>query len=387
MRTGVMLWAGCLFFILLVDALFFRVARGRRWRRGARLAYGGGTCLFVAGASVYQVAIPVATGGEWYAWTGYGVMVFVLYYLPRAFYLFFYFPLLLSGRRVARWTARGVAVVVFLACLQGMTVGRYDYQVVEVPVRIRDLPAAFEGTRVVQLTDLHLGSHGKRYPGVRRMVDMVNALDADVVVVTGDVVNNFASELWPWVEVLREIRARHGKFAVTGNHDYGDYSRWASPAGKAANLQSFCRGMEACGFRMLNNENYPLVVAGDTLFLCGVENCRRPPWPCYGDAARALEGTGGHVTVMLSHDPAYWRETVRHYPVALTLSGHTHAMQVGVRVRGHQWSPARYFFPEYNGLYAHEGRQLYVSRGVGYLGFPGRVGLRPEITLLELKAF
>jgi predicted MPP superfamily phosphohydrolase len=280
--------------------------------------------------------------------------------------------------------ATGVAAAVFLLFLHGVTMGRYHYKVVEVPVKIRDLPPAFDGLRIVQLTDLHLGSHGKGYPGVRRMVETVNALEADVVVVTGDVVNNFASELWPWVEVLRGIRARYGKFAVTGNHDYGDYARWPSAGAKFANLQDFFRGMEACGFRMLNNEHVPLTLGGDTLYMCGVENCRRPPWPCHGDVARALEGTGGHVTVLLSHDPAYWQDAVRHYPVALTLSGHTHAMQLGFRVFGRQWSPAPYFFPEYNGLYAHEGRQLYVSRGVGFLGFPGRIGLRPEITVLRL---
>ncbi|MDR1415721.1 MAG: metallophosphoesterase [Odoribacteraceae bacterium] len=380
MRTGVVILLVGLLFILLVDAAFYRVTRPRR--RWARVVCRVLPCLFAAGLACYHVALPRLTGGGAYPWVMGGVLLLLLCYVPRCVFLLVFFASRPVTRR--RWPAVVAGAVSFLFILDGATLGRYRYRVEETRVVIAGLPAAFEGLRVVQISDLHLGSHGRGYPGVRRMVERVNGLEADVVVMTGDVVNNFASEMLPWIDELRGIRARYGKFAVAGNHDYGDYTRWPSAAAKEANLRDFFRNVEACGFEALNNEGRPLVVDGDTLFICGVENWRRPPLPSHGDVARALEGTAGHVVILLSHDPVYWGDEIARHPVALTLSGHTHAMQAGARVGGWRWSPAKYFFPEYNGLYARDGRQLYVSRGVGYLGLPGRFGLPPEITLLKL---
>ena len=142
--------------------------------------------------------------------------------------------------------------------------------------------------------------------------------------------------------------------------------------------------MARTDFVMLNNTNIPLVVANDTLYLAGVENWGLPPFPCFGKLTQALKGTEGHPVILLSHDPSHWRHEVLNYPVDLMLAGHTHAMQLGIRIGKFQWSPAVYIYPEYNGLYESNGKQLYVSRGVGYLGFAGRIGQRPEITLIEL---
>jgi predicted MPP superfamily phosphohydrolase len=377
--------AGTLF-VLLVDLLFYLSSRPFfRRRRGARRVYWGVSLLFVLGVACYHVTMRRVTSGEAYFWAGRGIFLLLLYYVPRALYLVALAPFLLTRwRRAARRVAAVVASLGFLVLLHGMTIGRYRYEVVEVTVEIPGLPPAFNGTRVVQLSDLHLGSHGKSYPGIRRMVGIVNDLHPDLVVITGDVVNNFASEIEPWIEELRAIEAPLGKFAVTGNHDHGDYTRWPSPAAKRENLSRFTRDMEACGFRVLNNAGTPLAAGRDTLYLCGVENWRKPPLPSYGDLRKALQGTGGHVVVLLSHDPSHWREEVVHHPVALTLSGHTHAMQAGIRAGSFRWSPARYFFPEYNGLYARDGKQIYVSRGAGHVGIPGRFGERPEITLLHL---
>ncbi|MDR1274698.1 MAG: metallophosphoesterase [Odoribacteraceae bacterium] len=383
MKTGTLILLAGILFILLVDVAFYLVARPhRRW---VKRLYWGVSCLFALGLLGYHALMPRLTGGEMYFWAGKGILLLLLYYVPRGVYLAAIAPFLFFRRR--RWTGRVatiVALLSFLAILHGTTLGRYQYRVEEVKVAIPGLPAAFEGLRVVQLTDLHLGSLGRGYPGIRLLVEKVNALRPDVVALTGDIVNNFATEILPWSDDLRAISARHGKFAVTGNHDYGDYTCWPSPGAKEANLRDLFRNVEACGFRMLNNASHPLAIGGDTLYICGVENWRKSPLPSHGDVTGALRGTNGHVVVLLSHDPVYWREEITRHPVALTLSGHTHAMQMGFQAGRYRWSPAKYFFPEYNGLYARDGRQLYVSRGVGYLGIPGRVGLRPEITVIQL---
>jgi predicted MPP superfamily phosphohydrolase len=369
--------------LLLVDILFFLTTRFRgRWTR--RL-YWGVSGFFAAGLVCYHLGMPRLEGPEAYFWAGKWVLLLLLYYAPRAVFLAVTAAFLLKRRRWVTRTAAIAALAAFLAILHGATLGRYRYEVTRVAVTIPGLPAAFNGLRVVQLSDLHLGSLGESYPGIRKMVDEVNALQADVVVVTGDAVNNFASEILPWSSELKRITARLGKFAVTGNHDHGDYTRWPSPEAKEENMQHFYRNMEACGFRVLNDASAPLAMGSDTVYLCGVRNWRRPPRPSYGNLQQALQGTSGRVVVLLSHDPEHWREEVVHHPVALTLSGHTHAMQLGFRIGNFSWTPARYFFPEYNGLYQRDGKQLYVSRGVGYLGFPGRVGQRPEIALLQLS--
>jgi predicted MPP superfamily phosphohydrolase len=384
-KTVTAIFISGILFILLVDLLFYRVTRSRLRARWTRWLYWSVSLLFVAGIVGYHAAMPRLTGPGAYFWMGRGMLLLLLYYLPRCSYLAVtLLSLFLKQRPWIKRTAAILAALTFFTLLYSTTIGRYQYQIVHVEVEIPGLPAAFNELRVVQLTDLHLGSYGKSYPGIRKMVEKVNALQPDVVVITGDVINNFAPELLPWIDALRKINARLGKYAVTGNHDHGDYTRWPSPEAKEANLRRFFQYMEASGFRMLNDANQPLAIGEDTLYICGVRNWRKAPLPSYGNVERALQGTDGHVVVLLSHDPAYWREEVIHHPVALTLSGHTHAMQMGIQIGNYRWTPAKYFFPEYNGLYARDDKQLYVSRGIGYLGFPGRIGMRPEITVLQL---
>ncbi|HJA15461.1 MAG TPA: metallophosphoesterase, partial [Candidatus Butyricimonas faecavium] len=242
----------------------------------------------------------------------------------------------------------------------------------------------FNDFRIVQLTDLHLGSYGEHYPGITKLVDEVNRLNPDLIVFTGDMINSFASEMDPWIETLKKLKAKYGKYATTGNHDYGTYVKWPTKTDQENNLKQFFENMKRADFVMLNNTNIPLVISNDTLYLAGVENWGLPPFPSFGKLAQALEGTDGHPVILLSHDPSHWRHEVLNYPVDLMLAGHTHAMQLGITIGNFRWSPAVYVYPEYNGLYASNGQQLYVSRGVGYLGFAGRIGQRPEITLIKL---
>ena len=229
-----------------------------------------------------------------------------------------------------------------------------------------------------------MGSYGEHYPGITKLVDEVNRLNPDLIVFTGDMVNSFASEMDPWIETLKKLKAKYGKYATTGNHDYGTYVKWPSKTDQENNLKQFFKNMKRADFTMLNNTNVPLVIAKDTLYLAGVENWGLPPFPCFGKLAQALEGTDGYPVILLSHDPSHWRHEVLNYPVDLMLAGHTHAMQLGITIGSFRWSPAVYVYPEYNGLYTANGQQLYVSRGVGYLGFAGRIGQRPEITLIKL---
>ena len=188
----------------------------------------------------------------------------------------------------------------------------------------------------------------------------------------------------PWQDTLKLLTSRYGKYAITGNHDYGHYTRWKTEEDRKENLVQFFENMRDMGFHMLNNTNIPLIIQTDTIYLSGVENWGLPPFPQYGKLPEALRGTEGHVVILLSHDPSHWRQEVIYHPVALTLAGHTHAMQMGIQIGRFRWSPSQYIYPEYNGLYKHDRHQLYVSRGAGYLGFPGRIGQRPEITLIEL---
>ena len=198
-------------------------------------------------------------------------------------------------------------------------------------------------------------------------------------------VNNFADEISPWITPLSQLKASYGKYAVTGNHDYGDYTHWSSPEAKESNMQHFYSNMKQMGFQMLNNSRTPIIVQNDTIWLAGVENWGKPPFPRYGNLNAAIDSLPTDaLVILLSHDPSHWRAEVLQHSIPLTLSGHTHAMQLGIRIGNKEWSPAKYIYPEYDGLYQENRQYLYVSRGQGYLGFPGRIGLRPVITELIL---
>lgn len=390
MRTGIGILMGGLLFVLLTDTILYLEIRRHLKRRILAILFWLHSVLFAAGMIAYHFLIPRLESHELYFWIGRGIVLLILFYVPKILFIsidgFSRLLMLLRFKKGGRFVfhlAWVVALAAFIEIGYGITWRRYNYRVIEQEVALSGLPEAFEGYRIVQLTDLHLGSFGKNYPGVARLVERVNGLQPDLLVFTGDMVNNFADELLGWKEVLRGMHAADGCFAVTGNHDYGDYTRWSSPEAKKENLYRFFQYMQESGFTMLNNRSVPLVRQKDTLWLAGVENWGKPPFPVYGSLREALQGTEQPV-ILLSHDPSHWRGEVLHYPVALTLSGHTHAMQLGITWRGRHRSPAGYVYPEFNGLYRQGEHQLYVSRGLGYVGFAGRIGQRPEITLIRL---
>jgi len=277
--------------------------------------------------------------------------------------------------------------LVFAGFAWGMARGRTHLKVHRESIVLPTLPVSFHGLSVVQLSDIHLAGFYNQPGYIRQVVAQVNRLEPDLILFTGDLVHNFAEETGPFVEILNDLKAPLGKFAVLGNHDYGAYYAWKTKEKEAANLEGVKAQLRACGFDLLLNEHRKLSLKGHSLEIVGVENWGKPPFPQHGDLDKALRNTDPDlVRILLSHDPSHWDLHVRgKEDIALTLSGHTHGMQFGIEIGSFKWSPSRWTYKYWAGLYKENGQYLYVNRGLGYTGFPGRVGIRPEITFLTLQ--
>jgi len=281
----------------------------------------------------------------------------------------------------------GVAAVWAGTMLYGMTKGKFGYRVLSENLSFTDLPNSFDGMRIVQISDMHLGSFNQDFEDVQKGFDLINSLDADYIFFTGDLVNNFSDEAEPWIDKLRSLKARYGKYSILGNHDYGDYAMRDKPVEKAKSFNRLTEIHGEAGFQLLRNEHVFLERNGQRIALLGSEN-----WGMgfhqYGDLEKTMQGTAeDDFKILLSHDPTHWQEKVLGKEnIALTLSGHTHGAQMGLELPqfGIKFSPISLRYKRWGGLYT-EGRQyLYINRGFGFLGFPGRVGMAPEITLMEL---
>lgn len=272
----------------------------------------------------------------------------------------------------------------------GMARNPYRYQLVKERLRIHRLPSSLEGLRIVQISDIHSGSFTSP-TSVARAIDIINAQDADLVFFTGDLVNNKAEEMLPYIDIFKGIKSKHGIFSIFGNHDYGDYVSWPSAQAKEDNLTQLKDVHRQLGWDLLLNENRLLSIAGEQIAIIGVENYSAlPRFPKHGKLPEAYQGTEqAALKILLSHDPTHWDyEVTKSYPdIQLTLSGHTHGMQFGIEIPGWlKWSPAQYVYKQWAGAYQQNDQWLYVNRGFGFLGYPGRVGILPEITRLELVA-
>ncbi len=274
----------------------------------------------------------------------------------------------------------------FLVILYAILKAVFRFKVHHIKVKCSLLPEKMEGLRIVQISDIHLGSFNNRYQILERAVSIINHLKPDFIFFTGDLVNNFAWELKGWSSILKNMDAAYGKYAVLGNHDYGDYSNWDSEDLKKKNFESIKYFFKKINFKLLLNESETINVKNTPLAIVGVENWGNPPFKQYGDLKKAIKGVESlPFKILLSHDPSHWNEEVAEKTnIALTLSGHTHGMQAGVNLKNKKWSPIQYKYKHWAGLHKQKKQYLYVNRGLGWLGFPGRLGMRPEITLLEM---
>ena len=274
----------------------------------------------------------------------------------------------------------------FFVIVYGIFRTLYRFKIHKVKIKFEELPKNFEGLRIVHISDLHLGSFNFRYHILDRAVRLINHLEADFIFFTGDLVNNHAWELKGWQRVLNKLEAKRGKYAVLGNHDYGDYSQWKSLKAKQSNFGLIKYFYKRINFKLLLNEADVVEINGDKIAVLGVENWGNPPFKQYGDLKKSLKNiTDIPFKILLSHDPSHWNEeVVERTTIALTLSGHTHGMQAGIKFKNINWSPIQYKYKHWAGLYKHNKQYLYVNRGLGWLGFPGRLGMRPEITFIEL---
>ena len=253
-------------------------------------------------------------------------------------------------------------------------------------MRFKNLPESFKGYKIVQISDVHSGSFFNPQK-LQKAIDLINEQDADVVLFTGDMVNNYADEFKPFIPLFKSIKAKDGKFSILGNHDYGDYGAWNSREEKAQNIPTLKNYQAEAGFKMLRNENIALEKNGEKIYLLGVENWGIKPFPQYGDLDKALKGVPEDaIKVLMSHDPTHFDEVVKKHKthVHLTLSGHTHGMQFGLDLKNIKWSPVKFKYKKWADLYESEGKYLYVNRGFGVIAYPGRVGINPEITVIEL---
>lgn len=398
------------FLLILISAMFLlefytfhaiKTISNKKWIRWGVLI----VSLLVYGFLFYTVfTTPRSAGQTKQFQLGAGLMLTLL--IPKAIIL-----ILLFGEDTIRWIQKGItaikgntqplagrrkflsqlalglAAIPFASFLYGIIQGRYNYKVLKYQLSFEDLPEAFDGFKITQISDIHSGSFTNKEK-IQYGVDMINEQKSDMILFTGDLVNNKADEMDNWIDVFSQLQATHGKYSILGNHDYGDYIDWPTPNDKVQNFKDVKDLHPKIGFELLCNENRYVEKDGEKIALVGVENWGRG-FNKAGDLKKASEGVEQKdFKILMTHDPSHWDEEVKnndlHYH--LTLSGHTHGLQMGIEIPGLiKWSPSQYVYKQWAGLYETAGKYINVNRGFGYHAFPGRVGIWPEITVIELK--
>lgn len=365
--------------------------------------------------SYYFFAIPVASSPDIYRSFGWMTISFTLLYIPRLFSLVgLSIGAIRSGGeplsevkevvtsnssgkvpypRMSRKKFLSQMGIIFASApvasiLFGSFKGRFNFTTRYQELSFKHLPKAFNGLRIVHISDLHLGSFKGNEAALQKAVEMINRENPHLIVFTGDLVNNFYQETLGFEPILRQLRATIGKYAILGNHDYGHYSRWRNEASRQHNFDEIVKANERLGFTLLRNQHVLLHRNDETIALAGVEYWGNPSrHGNTGDLQKASRGIESiDFKILLSHDPTHWEsEVINRTDYALTLAGHTHGMQMGIDYKGLTWSPAKWKFRHWDGLYHHHDQYLFVNRGLGVLGMPTRIGMLPEITVLELR--
>ncbi|MFO7978731.1 MAG: metallophosphoesterase [Bacteroidales bacterium] len=409
-----------LFIILIIDLYgyyglkkLFSVTGKTRTRRLAFTIFWVVDLLFAVLSILWILTIRSSDWPDYVQYRSYYYIsgAFVLIYMPKLTFLVF--VLVDDLRKFAWWIGRqftsakrkrhrriknkpasralpvigGVlSVVMFLWIVYGITVTRFNYQVEEREIYFQDLPQSFDGFRLIYIADTHLGSFARPEPVVRGL-QMVGDLEGDLVLFAGDMINNEAVEAEIYVPSFEQIIANAGKFSILGNHDMGDYRRWYTIEEKDANLEALEQFQEDMGFELLRNEHAFISNGTDSIMIVGIDNWGMPPFAQYGDLQQALgEHADFPFKILLSHDPSHWRaQVLPQTDIQLMMAGHTHGAQAGILTPWFQWSPSVYIYPEWYGEYREGEQVLYVNRGFGFLGFPGRLGMPPEITAITLR--
>jgi uncharacterized protein len=284
------------------------------------------------------------------------------------------------------WLGIGVGGTLITSLIYGFS-NKYNYQIKHIPLAYGNLPPAFKGLKIVQISDVHSGSFDNK-KAVERGVQMILDLKPDLILFTGDLINDRATEMFGYEEVFARLKAPMGVFSTLGNHDYGDYVQWPTAEARDQNIEDLKKLQAGMGWRLLMNEHVALEKDGQEIALIGIENwSAKARFPKHGKMSEAYPGAEKYpFKILMSHDPSHWDAEVRkkYTDIDLTLAGHTHGMQFGIEIPGFKWSPVKYVYDEWAGLYETGNQKLYVNRGFGFIGYPGRVGILPEITLIEL---
>lgn len=406
-----------LFFViafLLIDIYVFQAVLNvskdwpAAWKGIVRYGFWIPTVLCIAAMVWWTFADPYKISAGFRNWILTGLFAT---YFSKLFGVFFL--LIDDGQRLVRWVAKyftkdpttalpgevisrsqfltnvalAATAIPFGAMAYGIISGAHDYRVKRISLRLPNLPKSFDGVRIAQVSDIHSGSFFNK-TAVKGGVEMVMMEKPDMIFFTGDLVNNESSEVKEYIDVFNKFRAPLGVYSITGNHDYGDYKNWSSKEAKLQNFKDLIESHKLLGFDLLMNEHRFIEQGGEKLAVIGIENWGNGRFSKYGKLDQAYAGTGEASTkILLSHDPSHWDAQVRptYKDIDLMLSGHTHGFQFGVEIGGFKWSPSQYAYKQWAGLYQEGEQYLYVNRGFGYLGYPGRVGMPPEITILELK--
>ncbi len=291
-------------------------------------------------------------------------------------------------RKFLSTLAIGIATIPFASLIIGMYKGKYNFKVLNYTLEFEDLPESFDGYKITQISDLHCGSLDNEKE-ISYCMKLINRQKSDIIVFTGDMVNNRANELDRWKDIISTLKAKDGKFSILGNHDYGDYVRWNSSDEKTKNFNDLLKTQKEMGFNLLLNENYFIERGDDRIALIGVENWGSGSFKKAGNLKKAITSINSNdFKILLSHDPSHWESQVLPHPYNfnLTLSGHTHGFQFGIEIPGLlKWSPAKWRYKQWAGIYKEKGQVINVNRGLGFLGYPGRVGIFPEISVITLK--
>ena len=374
-----LLFAYFLFVIMVVgNLLFYTVVLERSTSNEPRLMYAIG---FFISLFVFQILVTILLLGE------------DIFRIPQGIYAYFskmpdQVQFLPQRRKLISQIAIGLAAIPFASLLYGMFRGKYNFKVLSYKLEYDDLPEAFEGFKIAQISDIHSGSFDSPKK-VQYGVDLVNAQDADVVFFTGDLVNNRAEEILPWIQTFKKINAKHGVYSILGNHDYGDYSPWLSTEAKKKNMEDLKKAQKKMSWDLLLNESRFIEKQGQRIAILGVENWGSGGFKKAGDLNKALSNVAAEdFKILMSHDPSHWEAEVIPHPfnIHLTLSGHTHGMQFGIEIPGWvKWSPIKWRYKQWAGIYEKLNQRLNVNRGFGYLAYPGRVGIWPEVTVITLN--